>query len=256
MTAWSALLLVLAGVAAGGINAVVGSGTLLTYPTLLAFGLNPVLANGTNTTGLCVGGLAGAVGYRRELAGRRARMVRLATLAAAGGLAGAVLVVALPESVFVFVVPWLIVGACVLMLVQPRVTRWLRARSGDVAIHEHPRSGLLRGGAVTGAAVYGGYFGAAQGVVFMAVLCLLDDPDVQRSNAAKNLLAGTANTAAAVTFIVTGRVLWWAAIALAVGSIAGGLLGARVARRLPAGVLRALVVGVGLVAAVVVLVRF
>jgi uncharacterized membrane protein YfcA len=244
-------LLALAGVGAGAVNSAVGSGTLLTYPLLLAYGLPPVVANGTNSLGVAPGGLAGAWGYRRELAGRSGGYLPYLLPMAGGAMLGALLVVTLPAAVFTVVVPWLILLACALVLLQPALTRML-GRRGITAGSLHP--GTLRPVlALTG--VYAGYFGAATGIVLMAALAVLYDPDLQQSNALKNLLSGVANLLAAVVFIISGRVDLTAALAVAVGATVGGLLGAPFARRLPELWLRVLLVLTGLVAAAVSLVR-
>ena len=246
----TAAILAGAGLAAGGINAVVGSGTLITYPVLLATGLSPVVANGTNTTGLCVGSVSSAVGYRRELAGRMRQLTIPLIGSFVAAIGGALLVIALPEKVFTTVVPWLILMAAVLVAVQPRITAWLRARRDD---RPHSTAALTAG--VSASGVYGGYFGAAQGVILMAVLGVLYDHDLQRANGAKNLMASAANVAAAIVFSLSGRVNWGAAVLLAIGSLVGGSLGARVGRRLPDRVMRSAVVVVGVVAALSLLVR-
>lgn len=243
--------LALAGVGAGAINAVVGSGTLLTYPLLLAYGLPPVVANGTNSLGLAPGGFASAWGYRRELRGRWRGVLPYVVTMVAGATLGALLVVTLPPTVFAVVVPWLILGACALVLLQPVLSRRLTVRgvhAGGVR-----RDVLLPALFVTG--TYCGYFGAATGIVLMAVLALLYDPDLQQSNAVKNLVAGAANLTAAAVFAASGRVDLAAAVAVAVGASVGGLVGAPFARRLPESWLRGLLVVTGLVAAVVSLAR-
>ena len=239
------LLLAGAGVLAGAVNGVVGSGTLLTYPVLLAAGLPPVVANGTNSVGLAPGSAMAAWLYRDELAGRRALVRVLASAAAVGAIIGAALVLALPASVFERVVPWLIVLACVLVVAQPRIGGALTARGLDPATF--PRRALVPVVLVVG--VYAGYFGAAQGILLMAVLATLYDVSLQRSNAVKNVLQGAANAAAAIVFIVAGVVSWPAALALGAGSLVGGSVGAPLARRLPDAVLRGVIVAVGLVAA-------
>jgi hypothetical protein len=237
------------GIAAGAVNAVVGSGTLITFPVLLSLGFPPVVANVSNTVGLVAGAVSGAYGYRVELRGQQRRLVRLATASLLGGLTGAVLLLVLPASAFHAIVPVLIALACVLVLVQPRLTRRLRDREGSRPAHGGP---LLFLG-VYGAGVYGGYFGAAQGVLLIALLGICLDDGLQRVNAAKNVLAGTANAVAAAVFIVVADVAWVPALLLAAGALAGGQLGARFGRRLPAGGLRALVVLVGVVAIVKIL---
>jgi len=245
------LLLAAAGVAAGAVNAAIGSGTLLTYPLLLASGLPPVVANGTNSLGIAPGSLFGAWSYRRELAGRRRAVMGMAVLVGAGGLVGAVLVIALPSHVFESVVPWLIVAACVLVIVQPRLVAMLRRRGVEPT--SLPRRALVP--VLLAVGIYAGYFGAAQGIILIAALGALYDADLQRSNAAKNVLQGVSNAAASIAFVVAGVVSWPAAVAMGAGASLGGMIGAPFARRLPDPVLRAIIVVVGLVAAIVSIVR-
>jgi uncharacterized membrane protein YfcA len=245
------LLLAGAGVVAGAVNAAVGSGTLLTYPLLLASGLPPVVANGTNSLGVAPGGLSAAWVYRGELEGRKAQVRVMALTGCVGAVAGALLVIALPARVFEVVVPWLILSACVLVLVQPTLQRWLRSRGIDPT--SLPRRALIP--VLLGIGVYAGYFGAAQGVILMAALGTMYDTDLQRSNAVKNIVGGLSNVLAAAVFALAGVVMWAPALALAVGATAGGLIGAPFARRLPEPVLRAMIVAVGLVAATVSIVR-
>jgi len=236
-------LILVAGVAAGTINSVVGSGTLITFPTLLALGYPPVVANVSNTVGLVPGTFAGAWGYRAELGGQRQRLVRFGAVAAAGGVAGAALLLTLPDDAFAAVVPALIGLAVVLVIVQPRLSRRLAAR-GERPAHGGPL--LLIGIFLTG--TYGGYFGAAQGVILVAVMAVALAEPLQRINALKNVLTGLVNLVAGVIFIVVAEVDWSVAGLIAVGSIAGGLLGARVGRRLPPPVLRGVIVVIGVVA--------
>jgi uncharacterized membrane protein YfcA len=245
------LLLAGAGVVAGAINSVIGSGTLLTYPLLLASGLPPVVANGTNTLGIAPGNAFGAWGYRRELAGRSRQVAGMAALVGVGAVLGAVLVLALPSTVFESIVPWLIVAACVLVVVQPYLVRRLKARGVDPTAL--PRRALVP--VLFAVGIYAGYFGAAQGIILIAALGALYDADLQNTNAAKNVLQGVSNTAAAIAFVVAGSVDWPAAIAIGAGAALGGAIGAPFARRLPDPVLRAIIVVVGLVAAVVSIVR-
>lgn len=244
MTGFEALAIVFAGLAAGMINTVVGSGTLVTFPTLLWVGLPPVTANVSNTVGLVPGAVSGAWGYRRELVGQRARIVRLGSGTLAGAVVGATLLLVLPPDVFAAVVPVLISLACGLVLIQP----WLVGKLKDRPRREHggPLVWLL----VFGTGVYGGYFGAAQGVILIAVLALGLDETLQRVNAAKNVLAGMANLVAGVIFIVVADVDWAVAGLVAVGAIAGGLLGARLARLLPPVALRGVVVLIGIIAVI------
>jgi uncharacterized membrane protein YfcA len=244
VTGWEALAVALAGLAAGTINTVVGSGTLVTFPVLLAVGYPPVLANVSNTVGLVPGSVSGALGYRAELAGQRARLLRLGSASTVGAVLGAAALLVLPADAFQAVVPVLIGVACVLVVVQPRVSGWL-ARRGRT---HHPHGGPALYAAVLGAGVYGGYFGAAQGVLLIAVMGLLLDENLHRINAAKNVLAGLVNLVAALVFIAVTDVAWEAAGLIALGSVVGGQVGALVGRRIPQPVLRALVVLIGVVA--------
>lgn len=235
-----------AGFAAGTINTIVGSGSLITFPTLLALGYSPVLANVTNTIGLVPGSVSGAIGYRRELEGQRPRIFKLGVASATGGLVGAALLLLLPGSLFRGIVPVLILVACALVLVQPRLSRRLAGRPEPSRPHGGP---LLMAG-LFGTGVYGGYFGAAQGVILIALLGISLDDTLQRLNGVKNVLAAIVNGVAAVLFIVVADVAWSAAALLAVGATAGGQLGARVGRRIPAPLLRIVIVVVGSAVAV------
>lgn len=239
----------LAGVAAGTINTVVGSGTLITFPTLLAFGVPPVTANVSNTIGLVPGSIAGAVGYRRELRGQRARLLRLASASLVGGVAGAILLLALPAAAFNTIVPVLILVGVVLVLLQPVIGRRVAARAATRGgAPEH--GGLWVWGFVMLAGVYGGYFGAAQGVLLMAILGIGIQDHIQRLNGLKNVLAGLVNGIAALIFIVVADVDWLIVPLIAVGATIGGLVGATVGRRLPPLALRLVIATVGLVAVV------
>lgn len=238
------LIAVLAGVVAGAINAIVGSGTLLTYPFLLTVGLPPIVANGTNNVGLSVGGAASAWAYRAELKPRLRVLALPMLLTVSGAVVGSSLVVRLPQRVFVTVVPWLILGAVGLVALQPIVNRHL-ARRAHHSIE--PRRDLPAWTGLLG--VYGGYFGAGQGIMYMGVLGLRYDDDMQQSNAAKNLLAACGNVMSAVVFIVAGAWSWMFALAIGIGSILGGYAGGRFARRIPQQVLRLVVIGVGVYAA-------
>jgi uncharacterized membrane protein YfcA len=243
------LLVALAGVAAGTINTVVGSGTLITFPTLLAFGVPPVTANVSNTVGLVPGSMSGVVGYRRELVGQRARLLRLGAASLLGGVVGALLLLVLPSSAFDAIVPVLIALGVVLVLLGPRIQRAVAARA-------EARGGIPDHGvwwvwpAVAAAGVYGGYFGAAQGVILLAILAVFVPDELKRSNALKNVLAGTVNAVAAVVFILFADVAWEAVALVAIGATIGGTLGAGIGRRVPPTVLRMLVVVIGLVVAV------
>jgi uncharacterized membrane protein YfcA len=247
MSVGEALAIAGAGLAAGTINVVVGSGTLITFPVLLAFGYAPVTANVSNTVGLVPGSVSGAIGYRRELAGQAPRARRLGAMSVAGGISGAVLLLALPSSAFKAIVPVFIVGALALTLAQPRLNRWLAVRRVDLR-GEHMR--VLTMAAVYVVGVYGGYFGAAQGILLLAILGVTLAQDLQRTNALKNVLAGLVNGVAAIYFIFAADVRWAPAAIIAGASIIGGQLGARYGRRLPPQGLRALIVVVGIAAIV------
>jgi uncharacterized membrane protein YfcA len=234
-----------AGAAAGAINAVVGSGSLITYPTLLAFGYAPIVANVSNTIGLVPGSISGAIGYRAELAGQRVRTVPLGVASILGGLTGGILLLMLPSSAFERVVPLLILGACLLVAVQP----WI---SGAAAAH--PRGGmdvsLALLAAVFLSSIYGGYFGAAQGVILIGLLGIFLSDELQRLTALKNVLQALVNGVAGLLFILIAPVAWEVAALIAVGSIVGGQLGARFGRRLSPLVLRVVIIIVGTTVAV------
>ena len=253
MSPVEAVLIALAGVAAGTINTVVGSGTLITFPTLLAFGVPPVTANVSNNVGLVPGSVSGVIGYRRELVGQRNRLMRLGAASLLGGLVGAILLLVLPSSAFDAIVPALIFLGVVLVVLGPRISRAVAARA-------EARGGIPDHGvwwvwpAVAAAGVYGGYFGAAQGVLLMAILGIGVADTMQRHTATKNVLALIVNAIAAVVFIAVADIDWVVAGLIAVGSVIGGQIGAGVGRRLPPTLLRGVIVAVGITALVVLLV--
>ncbi len=251
MSASEIVCFALAGIAAGTINTVVGSGTLITFPVLLAFGYAPVRANVSNTIGLVPGSVSGAIGYRRELAGQRARAVRLGTMSVLGGVTGAVLLLVLPASAFEAIVPAFIAIALVLTVLQPRLTRALLRREIDLERPGHP--GIAFAVFLTG--VYGGYFGAAQGIILLAILGVALAQDLQRTNALKNVLAGLVNGVAGLYFVLAAHVDWGPAAIIAAAAVIGGQLGARWGRRLPPRALRALIVVVGISAVVQLILR-
>jgi len=290
--ALQALAIFATGLAAGTINTVVGSGTLITFPTLLAFGYPPVLANVSNNVGLVPGVASGVHGYRAELAGQRRRIIRLGSASVCGGLLGAILLLVLPEGAFKAIVPALIGVAVVMVVIQPRLARWMAQRQvarpaaarpaagsgdgGDDGDGDAPLLGPPAGGAVAVgvlaatdtarpapavggpvlwflvfcSGVYGGYFGAAQGVLLIGLLGIAFSDSLQRINAVKNVLAFLVNAVAAVMFIALTHVDWTIAGLIAAGSILGGQVGARVGRRLPPWGLRLLIVCVGVAALV------
>jgi hypothetical protein len=234
----------LAGVGAGMINVVVGSGTLITFPVLLAVGYQPVVANVSNTIGLVPGSVSGVIGYRRELAGQGRRILRLGAGSLAGAITGAVLLLTLPSAAFDAIVPVFIVLALVLIVLQPRLNRWLVRHRPHGAEHH---AALWAAIYLTG--VYGGYFGAAQGILLLALFGVALPDDLHRINGLKNVLAGLVNLVAGIVFVIAAPDVAWGAVALiAVGSFVGGQLGARYGRRLPPVALRAVIVVVGLFA--------
>jgi uncharacterized protein len=246
MSAGEIAAIAVAGLAAGTINTLVGSGTLVTFPVLLAFGYAPVTANVSNTIGLVLGSVSGAVGYRRELAGQRQRVVRFGAASLLGGITGAVALLLLPASAFKAIVPVFIAIALVLTVLQPRLARWLARREIDL----ERRAGALTLLAVYVTGVYGGYFGAAQGILLLGILGVALAQDLHRTNALKNVLVGLVNGVAGVYFIFAAHVDWGPAAIIACTSIVGAQLGARYGRRLPPDALRAVIVVVGVFAIV------
>jgi len=247
MTLTHFFIILLAGTAAGTINTVVGSGSLITFPTLVALGYPPLLANVSNNIGLVPGSLSGVYGYRRELVGQRSRLIRLVPASALGGLTGSLLLLALPSAVFKKVVIVLIAIALVLVVLQPTLSRRLAARRQEGG-HGHREVTPALAGLVCAAGVYGGYFGAAQGIILIAVLGIFLDDELQRLNAAKNVLAMTVNALASVVFIISTEIDWKVVATIAIGSTIGGQIGAKYGRRLDPRALRALIVVVGLTA--------
>ena len=245
MNPGDAVLITLAGMAAGTINTVVGSGSLITFPTLIALGYPPVLANVSNNIGLVPGALSGVIGYRRELKGQRAGLMKLVPASLVGGLTGSILLLELPSKVFTRVVIVLILIALALVIFQPRLARWLAARGHPRTVVTTPL--IIFVGAV---GIYGGYFGAAQGILLIAALSIFLADDLQRLNATKNLLAMSVNLLASVTFIIATEVNWAIVACIAAGSVVGGQLGATVGRKLDPRVLRGVIVVVGLTALV------
>ncbi len=246
------ILIALAGVGAGAINAVVGSGTLITFPTLVALGYPPVTSTMSNAVGLVAGSASGTWGYRRELRGQWNRLRWQIPASFVGAGLGAWLLLHLPEKVFQQVVPVLLILALVLVVVGPRIQNGRRRRSeaaGESAEHVSPRKMVMLVVATFAVGVYGGYFTAAQGIMLIAAMGALLPEDMQRMNAAKNLLSLVVNIVAAVAYTVVAfdRISWAAAGLIAVGSLIGGFLGAHYGRRLSPNALRAVIVVVGLI---------
>ena len=242
--------IIAAGFAAGTINTIVGSGSLITFPTLLVLGYPPLTANVSNNIGLVPGAVSGSYGYRHELAGRSRTLGRLVPLSFLGSLGGAALLLVLPPEAFQAIVPVLIVIALVLVLVGPSLQRRAVERRDGA-----PQPGWHRwalGIGIFVAGIYGGYFGAAQGVLLMGILSALSSEPLQRLNAYKNVLSGVVNSVAAVTFVLFARdsIDWWVVLFIAVGSFIGGVVGARIGRRIPPAALRGLIVVIGVVAIV------
>lgn len=245
-------LIVLAGFAAGAINSVVGSGTLITFPTLVALGLPPVTATMSNAVGMVPGGVTGTWGYRAELTGQWQRLRWQIPVLVIGAAIGAFLLLHLPEKVFIRIVPVLLVAALILVVLGPRIQAYARRRAdaaGRSVDQISPRrmAALSSGTFLIG--IYGGYFTAAQGILLVGLMGALLPDDLQRMNAAKNLMSLLINVVAATGFIVVafGRINWLIVGLIAAGSMLGGWVGARYGRRLSPTALRIIIVIVGLI---------
>lgn len=248
MTPLEYALVFAAAIGAGIVNVVAGAGTLITFPTLLAMGVPPVVANVSNTVGLIPASVAGAYGFRRDLIGMWPAVLKMAVWSAVGGIIGALCLLALPAENFANVVPFLLVLSGVLAAAQPRVSRWVRGRS-DSDVNNSTRVSVGLVVAITATGIYGGYFGAAQGVILLAVIGILWTTNMNRANGAKNVLAGVANVVSACLFVFSGSVDWMIALIIAGGSGLGGLIGARIGRFLSATALRTVLVVTAFVAA-------
>ena len=239
--------ILLAGMAAGTINVIVGSGTLITFPTLLLFGYPPVAANMSNSLGLVAGGFSGVYGYRAELQGQSRTLRALVPASFCGGVVGALLLLLLPPDAFQAIVPVLIAIAALLVIFGPAIQRRAaRARPTDETPLRH--RALMAGVFLAG--VYGGYFGAAQGVLLIGLMNVLLSIGLQQINAVKNVLSTVVNLVAAITFMIVAwsQIRWGVAGLIAIGSLTGGYLGARVGRRMPPWLLRTLIVLISIVA--------
>jgi uncharacterized membrane protein YfcA len=246
------MLIVLAGLAAGAINAVVGSGTLITFPTLVAMGYPPVTSTMSNAVGLVAGNVSGTLGYRRELRGQRERLLWQLPASLIGGVVGAWLLLHLPENVFIDVVPVLLIIALIMVVIGPRVQAWAQKRADEAGRSAQELSAGRTAALVASTfavGVYGGYFTAAQGILLVGAMGTLLPESVQRMNAAKNFLVLLVNVVAALayTLVAVGRINWPVAGLIAVGSLLGGWLGAHYGRRLSPTVLRGAIVVVGLI---------
>jgi uncharacterized membrane protein YfcA len=244
MSPGEAAAIATAGLAAGMVNTIVGSGSLITFPTLIALGYPPVVANVSNTVGLVPGAISGAYGYRRELSGQRDRARWLGPPAVAGGLTGGLLLLVLPASAFGRIVPILILVACALVALQPRLSQALAARRTEAEGRSRALAIL-----VFLCGIYGGYFGAAQSVILMALLAIFLPDSLQRLNGLKIVLALLVNAVAAVLFVAVAPVAWQPAVLIGAGSIVGGQAGALVGRRLPPVLFRGAIIAVGVVVA-------
>jgi uncharacterized membrane protein YfcA len=246
------VLIALAGFVAGAINALVGSGTLVTFPTLVALGYPPVTSTMSNAVGLVAGSVSGTWGYRAELSGQWDRLRWQIPASLVGAALGAFLLLHLPETVFAVVVPALLVLALLLVLVGPRIQSWARRRAEEAGRSPEHITPVRMAVLVIGTfaiGVYGGYFTAAQGILLVGVMGALLSESVQRMNAAKNLVALLVNIVAAVsyTLVAFDRISWLVAGLIAAGSLIGGWIGARYGRRLSPNALRATIIVVGLI---------
>ncbi|HEX6177708.1 MAG TPA: sulfite exporter TauE/SafE family protein [Thermoanaerobaculia bacterium] len=248
------VVIVAAAVIAGAINSIAGGGTLISFPALVWIGRDPVLANATNTIALWPGSLAGAVGFRDELATTRRWLFLLIIPSLLGGIVGAILLLRTPSSIFERLVPLLIFGATVLVAVQEMITRRLKFIA---AAHENPTAGWIAFVLIFqfGVGVYGGYFGAGIGILMLAAMGLIGMTDLHQMNGLKNLMAICINGIAAIYFAMSGAVIWRDGLIMAAGAIIGGFIGARVARRLGRAFVRRFVVVIGLVMTVALLLQ-
>ncbi|ALV43480.1 hypothetical protein AU252_21815 [Pseudarthrobacter sulfonivorans] len=247
----SSIFVFFAGLWAGTINAVVGSGTLVTFPVLIALGVTPVVASMSNAMGLVAGTAAGAWGYRRELKGRGLQLLKLLPASLLGGITGAWLLLHLPEKVFHYVAPVLLVLALLMVVFQPRLQAWVRNREENpVHAIKDKRHGILLIVLVYLAGVYGGYFVAAQGILLVGILGVFLTGTIQNANAMKNILVLGVNLVAAVSYLLFAfdRINWLVVLLIAVSSTIGGLLGSKVGRRLSPAVLRTVIFALGLMA--------
>jgi uncharacterized membrane protein YfcA len=250
--AWSisvtdGIILAIAALLGGGINAVAGAGTLITFPAMIAIGYDSKVANVTNKIALWPGSVSTVVAYRPELSANSDTVKRLVPAMVIGGLIGSILLLATPTDVFDVIVPFLILGSCALLAFQAKITAWALK-------DKNPDAKLLNLGVVLVSA-YGGYFGGGLGIVSLALFAIFLSEDLQVSNAIKGFLQMTVNGVAAVYFVIFGDVAWEAAVLMMVFSLAGGYYGARIARKLPRKQLLFAAVGYGTLAGLYLLAR-
>ena len=256
MDLFSVVLIIVAGLWAGGINAVVGSGTLVTFPVLVALGYSPVTATISNAMGLIAGNISSSWGFRREIYQVRHTLTKLLPASLIGGVAGASLLLHLPDTVFAYVAPVLIVLAILLVGFQPKLAEFVRARQKNVsATPSVPTVSLGLVAAVFFTGIYGGYFVAAQGVMLMGLLGVLLNVTLQQANALKNILVLGVNVIAAISYLLFAfeRIEWAVVGLIAISSFVGGTIGARIGRKLSAVALRSVIIILGLIALVVML---
>jgi uncharacterized membrane protein YfcA len=266
MSWWHAAIILVAGVWAGMINAVVGSGTLVTFPVLVALGYPPLTATTSNAIGLAPGTITAAIGYRRELIGYWPQVIKYGVASFFGAICGTILLLKLPKDTFETIVPALVGLAVVLVIIQPKVSKWVakrRERSGwtpSGGLETTQNGSEHHGGPLLMVfvfliGIYGGYFTAAQGVMLMAVMGMLLSEPLQRLNGTKNVLAAVVNVIAGTIYAFVAPISWPVVLLLAVGSTVGGQVGAKVGRRLSPLVLRTVIVVVGVAAMVQLIVK-
>lgn len=249
MSIFNELLIFLAAMLAGFINAMAGGGTLVSFPVLLAIGIPPVVANVTNTVALVPGTIGGMWAQRGDFKSQYSRLVKLLPVAIVGGIGGGLLILNTSENSFRSIVPYLILLATLLLAAQVRIKNWVVVRMGHA--HTELHNPMIMMGMVLLAAIYGGYFGAGLGVILMAVLGMVIDDSLTRLNFLKQALGFVINMAAAIYFAFSGKVDWWIAFVMIFGSILGGWIGGKLAGRIKPELLRWIVVGAGLIAATI-----
>lgn len=249
MSLFNEILIFMAAVAAGFINAIAGGGTLISFPVLLAVGIPPVVANVTNTVALVPGTIGGMWSQRKDFKSQYQRLLKLLPVAIVGGIAGGLLILNTSENTFRSIIPYLILGATLLLGFQVRIKNWVISRIGHAHNEHHNPVFMLT--LVFLAAIYGGYFGAGLGVILMATLGLVTDESMTRLNFLKQALGFAINLAAAIYFAFSGKVDWMIALIMVFGSLLGGLIGGKLAGKMKPEVLRWIVVSAGLVAALI-----